>query len=116
VNTTADGIIAALQVLQTINSTGKSLHELKQAITKFPHEVKSIPHNGTTIDLEDPAFTTLLANAKHKLGPHGRINVRYSGTEPLIRLMVEGESHHLVDEIRNELEHSIIDSLNNHKK
>lgn len=116
VNTTADGIIAALQVLQTINSTGKSLHELKQAITKFPHEIKSIPHNGTKIDLQDPAFTALLANAKSKLGSHGRINVRYSGTEPLIRLMVEGESRSLVDQIRDELEHTIIRLLSEHQK
>lgn len=111
VNTTADGIIAALQVLQTINATGKSLHELKKAITKFPHEMKSIPHHGVKIDLQNAVLTNFINNAKDKLGQHGRVNVRYSGTEPVIRLMIEGEDHPLVMQIQSELEHTILDLL-----
>jgi phosphoglucosamine mutase len=111
-NTTADGIIGALQVLQTMMMTGKSLHELKIGMEKFPQKIINVPHNGVKIDLESPEMISMIKGAQSKLGKKGRVFVRYSGTEQVIRLMVEGENPHLVDTIINELKDSVNVMLN----
>lgn len=94
--TTGDGIVAALQVLAEMSRTGRSLHELKQGMTKFPQcmvNVRVTPGfdlRGSA--LVQRAYQELVA----ELSDNGRVLLRASGTEPVIRVMVEGADASLV--------------------
>lgn len=103
VTTTADGIISALQVLQAMHVSGKSLHDLKQGMQKFPQRLINLPHNGQRIDLTQADMTKVIQQAEKNLGRHGRILLRYSGTEPVIRIMVEGENQIKVETVSQDL-------------
>jgi len=102
-NTTDDGIIASLLVLKTMRQTGKSLNELKQGMIKFPQHLANIIYNNVAIDLEDERTKKLIIQSKEKLGKHGRIIMRPSGTENVIRIMVEGENAMIVNEVAETL-------------
>jgi phosphoglucosamine mutase len=103
VTTTGDGIISALKVLFAIINTGKSLHELKSGMQKFPQ----IMHNvklAKRFDLEAaPVVRDAVAVAEEKLAGRGRVLLRPSGTEPVVRVMVEGEDGVLVQALCSEL-------------
>lgn len=104
VSTTGDGIIAGLQVLQTIISSGKTLNELKHCIIKFPNKTVNIPYQtGHKIDLNQADIQDQINRVKSTLGKRGRVLLRYSGTEPLIRVMVEGEHPEVVNHLIEEL-------------
>lgn len=103
VNTTGDGVIAALQVLQTMIESGKSLHDLKQGMTKFPQKIVNVALDGKTIDLENEKITSCIKQSENALGKYGRILIRESKTEPVIRIMVEGDNTEKVDHITNDL-------------
>lgn len=102
-NTTDDGIIASLLVLRAMYMTGMSLHELKKGMEKFPHRIVNIPYNNVVIDLQDTDIKNFIKEAEKKLGKNGRVLLRYSGTEHVIRAMIEGENKDLVDDITQEL-------------
>jgi phosphoglucosamine mutase len=88
---TGDGIIAALQVLKAMRSTGKTLTELKGFMTKFPQSLINVPTR-QKINLDDCADIQIaVQQVEQELGSRGRVLLRASGTEPLIRVMVEGE-------------------------
>lgn len=93
---TGDGIVSALQVLASLVQTGKSLHELKQGMNKYPQHMINVPL-ARRIDIE---HSTLIQDAVREaetcLNDKGRVLLRPSGTEPLIRVMVEGEDGALV--------------------
>lgn len=103
VTTTGDGIISALKVLFAIVNTGKSLHELKSGMQKFPQ----IMHNvklSQRVDLDSaPTVRDAIAMAEEKLAGRGRVLLRPSGTEPVVRVMVEGEDGPLVQSLCSEL-------------
>lgn len=96
--TTGDGIIAALQVLAAIIETGKSLSELKSGMTKYPQTLINV----RTENRFDYANSTIVKDALHeveaRLNGSGRILLRASGTEPVIRVMVEGKDGEMVQE------------------
>ena len=93
---TGDGMVSALQVLATVVLTGKSLHELKQGMNKYPQHMINVPL-ARRIDIDS---STLIQDAVREaeacLDGRGRVLLRPSGTEPLIRVMVEGEDGDLV--------------------
>lgn len=97
--TTADGIITALQVLQAMVSNNKSLHELKQGIKKFPRCVINVPNHDKEVDLDSPLISEQIKKTEIELGKQGRVVLRKSGTEPVIRIMVEGENEALVKKL-----------------
>ena len=103
VTTTGDGIIAALQVLLALTREEQSLHDLKQRMQKFPQvmvNVKVIQR----VDLDNhKQVQKALTEARTKLNGTGRILLRASGTEPVIRVMVEGQQHELVSGLANQL-------------
>jgi phosphoglucosamine mutase len=88
--TTGDGIIAALQVMAEMQNSGKSLHELKSGMTKYPQVLVNIK---TKIkpNLGSEDIQKAVKDIEKKLGETGRVLLRASGTEPLIRVMVEGQ-------------------------
>ena len=90
--TTGDGIVAALQILRIMVQTGKPLSELRKCLNKYPQaqrnlKVTSKPH----ID-EMPEVKQLVQSAELELAGAGRVLLRYSGTEPKIRLLIEGRN------------------------
>lgn len=90
-NTTGDGTVAALLVLQAMVSTGLSLYELRQGMTLFPQVLINVRFGEGKDPLEDEAVLAAVTAAEEQLESRGRVLLRKSGTEPLIRVMVEGE-------------------------
>jgi phosphoglucosamine mutase len=88
--TTGDGIVAALQVLAEMRRTGKSLYELKSGMKKYPQVLINIRTEKKVKLDEIDAVTQAVAAVEKKLGDKGRVLLRSSGTEPLVRVMVEG--------------------------
>ena len=98
--TTGDGILAALQILAVMVESGKRLADLGSKMTVIPQMLVNLKLKHR-VPLENlPRFRKTVAEFEKKLGSRGRILVRYSGTEPLLRIMVEGED-------RNETEHIV---------
>ena len=88
---TGDGTIAALQVLKAIVESGKTLHDLKQVMTKYPQTLINVELSGK-IDLNaNQQITQAVKDAENQLGNRGRVLLRASGTQPLVRVMVEGQ-------------------------
>ncbi len=87
---TGDGIIAALQVLSAIISSGKSLYKLRKVMTKYPQTLLNVRVQGE-VDLQNKAIQASVAEVEAQLGSRGRVLLRKSGTEPVVRVMVEGE-------------------------
>jgi phosphoglucosamine mutase len=92
--TTGDGIIAALQVLRAMHDSGKPLHDLKKVMSKYPQTLINVPTR-QKIKLDESApIQEAVRQVEQQLGERGRVLLRASGTEPLIRVMVEGEDAH----------------------
>lgn len=101
--TTGDGIIAALQILKIMMQTGKTLHELKAGMKKFPQVMINVSIGESNDVTQYPKIQTAIHQAEHALGNSGRILLRASGTEPLIRVMVEGQDQKEVQKIAENL-------------
>ncbi len=102
-NTTGDGIIAALQVLLAMSDTGQSLDDLLSGMQKFPQHMINVPiSEAFNINDCNPLQAAMRA-AQQQLGKQGRILLRPSGTEPLIRVMVEGRDLAAVTMLAEEL-------------
>ncbi|MAM86137.1 phosphoglucosamine mutase [Allohahella sp. A8] len=101
--TTGDGIISGLQVLAAMFEADKSLHELKQHMTKVPQVLINVRINEQRDPMQIPEVAQALAAAESKLNGAGRVLLRASGTEPLIRVMVEGSDEALVRSQAEEL-------------
>ncbi|MCK9396534.1 MAG: phosphoglucosamine mutase [Methylobacter sp.] len=94
--TTGDGIIAALQVMAEMQGSGKSLHELKSGMQKYPQVLVNVKTSKKINPAEDDGIQKSVQAIEKKLGDTGRVLLRASGTEPLIRVMVEGQQEDLV--------------------
>ena len=102
---TGDGTIAALQVLHALIDTGKSLRDLKQVMTKYPQTLVNVRIK-EKIDLaQNTEIQKAVKAAEKQMGERGRVLLRASGTEPLIRVMVEAEE----ESETSELAHKIAD-------
>jgi len=102
-STSGDGIIAALQVLEVIFKSKKSLHDLKKEMTKYPQVLINVKTNGK-LDLENNEnLNQALSIIKGELADKGRVLIRESGTEPLVRVMVESVDLDLANKSANQL-------------
>ena len=102
-NTTGDGIQGALQLLLSMKKKERPLSELTQIMEPFPQVLKNV-RTAHKFDLAQlVGFSEKINNLEKSLGSNGRILVRSSGTEPVIRVMVEGENEKLIDTIACEL-------------
>jgi phosphoglucosamine mutase len=95
VSTTGDGLVAALQVLAVLAQEGKPTSEAAHLFEPLPQILQNVRFK-KGMPLEDARVKSSIAAAHEKLGAHGRVLVRKSGTEPLIRVMAEGEDERLV--------------------
>ncbi len=102
-NTTGDGILAALQLLAIMIKRKKRLSELATVMEAFPQVLKNV-RTAKKMDLElVPDFNDTMARMEKKLGNDGRILVRHSGTEPVVRVMLEGKDDDTIDTMADEL-------------
>ena len=103
VTTTGDGIISALQVLAAMLESYSSLEELKAGMTKYPQNMINVACR-QKVDLgSQAAIAKAVARTEKKLGGCGRVLLRPSGTEPVVRVMVEGEDAALVASLTQDL-------------
>jgi phosphoglucosamine mutase len=96
--TTGDGIIAALQLLAYKKEDGRPLSVCGRLFTPLPQLLRNIPYHGTS-PLKQPSVQEAIEQAKATLGNRGRVFIRESGTEPLIRVMAEGESRDMIENV-----------------
>ena len=101
-NTTGDGILSALQLLEVMLIEGKPLSELAAIMERYPQHLVNVKVKGTESIDDFPAIARIAEQVKDKLGSDGRLLIRPSGTEPMIRVMVEGKDHDLVVELAEE--------------
>jgi len=105
--TTGDGIVAALQVLQAMKSSRKTLYELKSQMKKMPQKLINLRFTHRVNLSEYPAIDEVVNALEKRLGDRGRVLLRPSGTEPVVRVMVEGEDADLVSQYAKELAHDV---------
>ncbi len=102
-NTTGDGMLTALQVLAMLRRRDRALSELASIYEPLPQELRSVRVRERRPLDELPAVREAVLGAEAELGDAGRVVVRYSGTEPVARVMVEGENRAQVDALCTEL-------------
>ena len=104
---TGDGIVAALQVLAAVIESGRTLHELKQGMAKFPQKMINVKVGDRSKFKENAAIASLVVEAEALLAEKGRVLLRPSGTEPVIRVMVEGQDAVLVGQLAQQLSEGV---------
>ena len=102
-STSGDGIIAALQVLEVLSKSGESLNNLKNKMTKFPQILVNIKTDAQLDLTNDKVINEAVKTVEKNLSSSGRVLIRKSGTEPLIRVMVESDNLNLATESANYL-------------
>jgi len=105
--TTGDGLVAALQVLSVVVQSGRTLAELVAGMPRFPQTLINIRTAQRVNVAESETIQAAVARAEGLLADRGRILVRASGTEPVLRVMVEGENEQEVDTVARSLAESI---------
>jgi phosphoglucosamine mutase len=109
--TTGDGIISALQILRIMKFSGKSLSELKSCLTKYPQAQRNLKVKEKPPLAELPAVMKLVGEAEKELSGKGRVLLRYSGTEPKIRLLIEGRELAQIDRQANRIAEAIQNAI-----
>ncbi|WP_455220139.1 phosphoglucosamine mutase [Kaarinaea lacus] len=101
--TTGDGIVSALQVLYAVRQMDKSLHEIKSDMKKFPQLLINVKVDGPVNLDESDTIKAAVRDVEQQMGKRGRVLLRPSGTEPLVRVMVEGEDAAEVEQVASQL-------------
>lgn len=100
-NTTGDGLVTALQLLSVMHSTGRSLSDLRTVMTRYPQVLQNVPVRDKSRLTTSAALRDAIKLGERRLGVSGRVLVRASGTEPLVRVMAEaadeGEARAVVE-------------------
>jgi len=112
-SSTGDGIISALQVLEAMSRSGRGLHDLKQPMCKYPQRLNNIRLENRVELGSYPEIDALVREAMAALDGRGRVLLRPSGTEPLIRVMVEGEDLEQVENLALSLTRGVEQILRN---
>ncbi len=104
-STTGDGLVAALQVLAALIQSGRPASEVLRLFTPLPQLLKNVRVSGRPVAevLADAAVTSAIEAAEGRLSGKGRLLIRKSGTEPLIRVMAEGEDQALVGAVVDDI-------------
>jgi phosphoglucosamine mutase len=100
-NTTGDGLLTAVQLLRVMKEKGQTLHGLGQKMTKYPQLLVNVRVREKNGWEQNEAIRARIGEAERMLGEDGRVLVRPSGTEPLIRVMAEGPDESLLEKVVN---------------
>jgi phosphoglucosamine mutase len=111
-NATGDGILSALQLLAIMQKEEKSLSDLSDVMERFPQKLINVRIKQKKRLEEIPALMAQIRKVENRLGERGRILVRFSGTEPLVRVMVEGEDETLITRLAQDTAQVIEKELN----
>lgn len=111
-STTGDGTLSALQTISVMKKTGKSLSELASCMTTLPQVLLNVKVKKKRDLGEFPAVSAMISKAENDLLDKGRVLVRFSGTEPLARVMIEGEDKQRITVMAQEIAESIERALN----
>ncbi|MBT8421369.1 MAG: phosphoglucosamine mutase, partial [Gammaproteobacteria bacterium] len=96
---TGDGIVSALQVLSALKQFDRTLHDFKQDITKYPQVLRNVRLTRQSDITALPEVRESVHAAELELAETGRVSLRLSGTEPLVRVMVEGREQEQVERL-----------------
>lgn len=96
--TTGDGLVSALQILRVMKESGKPLSELRRVLSKYPQAQRAVKVASKPPLEELPAVQSAIRAAEEALTPRGRVLVRYSGTEPKVRILLEGREAGLLED------------------
>lgn len=115
-NTTGDGLVSALQVLRIMIETESKLSDLASVFKKFPQVCINVPVNSKPPLESLDSVQEIIKNVETNLGENGRVLVRYSGTENICRVMVEGQRLKQVQQLAQQISQVIRSEIGNHKK
>ena len=110
-STTGDAVIVCLEILKVMKETGKKLSELRQCMSKCPQVLINVKVKEKKPFEQIPQVWERISHCNSRLNGNGRILVRYSGTEPVARIMVEGKNKELIEEIAASLAEGIKQAL-----
>ena len=112
-NTTGDGLVTALQVAAILKESGKSFSELAGVMKELPQVLVNakVPNEKKNIYLEDDEIIAAIKEVEDKLNGVGRVLIRPSGTEPLVRVMLEGENQEEIDEMAHKIANLILSKI-----
>jgi phosphoglucosamine mutase len=109
-NTTGDGIVSALKVLAVMRHSNQTLNALKKDFEKYPQTLINVPFLSKDNVTEHPKVLSAVQTAESRLNGQGRILLRTSGTEPVVRVMVEGLDMNLVQSLATDLA-SVVENI-----
>ncbi len=109
--TTGDGLITALQIISIMKRTGRSLKELVSGMAQLPQTMLNVAVADHVDPHSEPGIRDAITAAETQLGDRGRVVLRASGTEPVIRVMVEGEDRDMVADLAQHLASSVRTTL-----
>jgi phosphoglucosamine mutase len=115
-NTTGDGLVSALQVLRIMIETDSKLSDLASIIKRYPQACISVPVSSKPVLSELKKTNHVIKEAETTLGSSGRVLVRYSGTENICRVMVEGPKQKQVNQLANSIADAVNEEIGKHKK
>ena len=95
---TGDGLLTAIKLMQVMLDRKKTLSELAAPVREYPQQLTNVEVDDKDATLNDPAVVAAEQTVTERLGDEGRILVRKSGTEPVLRVMVEAATHALCEE------------------
>jgi phosphoglucosamine mutase len=104
VSPSGDGLVAALKVIEVMRETGRPLSELRRALVKFPQATAALKVREKRALEQCTALNATITTLENELGERGRVLVRYSGTEPKLRLLVEGPGEDIVQAVMARLQ------------
>jgi len=108
---TGDGIVSALQVIADMMKKGRSLHQLKSGMTKYPQCLINVKMKKRMDITSSKPVQAAVKQAETQLADSGRILLRLSGTEPLVRVMVEGKNEDQVKQVANDIASVVSDAM-----
>jgi phosphoglucosamine mutase len=106
-NTTGDGLVVALQVLAVLVEKGRPASDLFKLFEPYPQLLKNVRYDEATNPLEENHVKQAIADGESSLNGNGRVVIRKSGTEPLIRVMVEGDDDALINTVASDIVASV---------